>query len=184
MKYHRRLSYVPGMDTQFCETRASFKECYIDHNPLSDECIARLRRLQLFMAITGLTEECRKPSFKHCDIHELGGVQRDHSSHWWLGGVGKTPFYLSEVYCLDLNHDPDLIHTILPEGIAPYGGGTTGILYTNFVYNERLNEINKKIQIYTKKPDSHNLVTEQELQQAEAGVATKKLLARLRGNNV
>ena len=195
MKYHRRLSYVPGTDTEFCETHASFKERYIDHNPLSDECIARWRRLQLFMATTGLTEECRTPSFKHCDIHELGGVQRGRSSKWWLGGVGKTPFYMSEQYCLDLNHDPDLIYTILPEEISPHGGGpfnttsgyvapTTAILYTKLINKRKLDGIAKKCQIAAETERRWNSVNEQDRQQAEARVAKEKLLARLRGNNV
>ena len=57
----RNLSYVPGVDTEFCEDKGSYKTYRIDYDPLSDECIARFRRLRVFEKASGLVQETRIP---------------------------------------------------------------------------------------------------------------------------
>jgi hypothetical protein len=192
MKYERVLTYVPGLDNEFSEDCGSYKLCYVDHDPLSDECIARFRRYRLFLDATELEEEQRIPSFRHCDIHEFLRPLGDHASSWWLG---KIPFWMTEPYC---DYDFNMVgfeHFIVPENIALYGGGpftdakgfkapTTGVIFVQSVHARYLAEVACRLTEVSKTAPAWNSVTEQERRAAKKRVTAEKRLAKFGGADV
>ena len=149
-----RISYCPIHDPEFCETGLTIFEKTVDHNPLSDECIARYRRTKAFIDATGLVQEVRQPSFAHTVIFEYLDVEEAHSSQWFLNlqnGL-KIPFYMTEPYHYQHRETPGFCSIVLPEAIGPYGGGkflpntpypspTKSVLFTKIVYRKYLTRI-------------------------------------------
>ena len=173
------LSYDPELDSEFCEVRPTYEERYILHDPLSDECIARLRRLRAFKTATGVIEECRIPSFKHLEISKLVRDQ-DHTSYWWYG---KTPLVMTECYRGEPTLSPQLSNLILPSQIGPYGGGpwephegyrapTVSILYAKVVRRRDLDLIGERVNQVASNLPRWNLVTDAERRAAIDSVET------------
>jgi len=171
----RVLSYDPEFDSEFCESKPTYEERYILHDPLSDECIARLRRLRAFKTATGLGEECRIPSFKHLEIRNLIR-DLDHTSYWWFG---KTPLVMTECYRGEPTLSTQLCHVILPSQIGPYGGGawepnegyrapTVSILYAKFVNRRHVDKIGEMISEAASNSSRWNQVTDTEREAANA----------------
>lgn len=173
----RALSYDPELDSAFCEKRPTYEERYILHDPLSDECIARWRRLRAFKTATGLVEECRIPSFKHLEIcnwiRDL-----DHTSYWWFGQI---PLVMTECYRGEPTLSESLSHIILPSQIGPYGGGpweshesyqapAVSILYAKFNNRGHLDKIGEMISEAASNSSRWNQVTDAERQAANASV--------------
>lgn len=149
-----RISYCPIHDPEFCETGQTIFEKRINHNPLSDECIARYRRTSAFIEATGLVEEIRFPSFAHTKIFEYLDVDQDHTSQWFmlLENDRKIPFYMTEPYRYQHKDTPGFCSIVVPEEIGPYGGGkffpnipypspTKSVLFTKIAYQKYLMRI-------------------------------------------
>ena len=117
------MHYDPILDPEFSSSVGSYLNRYVDHNPLNDESISRDRRFTAFLEYSGLIEETRIPSFKHGRIAQKICGFRDHVSYYWLGGIGRVPFLLTEPY----THQDLLAAGVkcrrLPVNISPYGGG-------------------------------------------------------------
>ena len=125
------MLYDPVLDSEFSQYSGTYCEHYVDHDPLSDESIARYRREKAFIDASGLIREPWIPSFKHGKIVKTLPA-RDHVSYFWFGGRGKIPFVLLERY-VNYRLPPNQIRFIeLPENIALYGGGpfSTQLGYT------------------------------------------------------
>jgi len=175
----RVLSYDPELDSEFCEQKPTYEERYIQHDPLSVECIARWRRLCAFKTATGLVEECRIPSFKHLEISDL--VQDlGHTSRWWLS---KIPFVMSECTAAAPTASDNICHIILPSQIGPYGGGRwehhnsdsapiASILYAKVVHRRYLDEISEKIRVAASNLPCWNQVSDDERRTAMGPVKT------------
>lgn len=149
-----RISYCPIRDKEFCEAGLTIFEKWINHNPLSDECIARYRRTKAFINATGLVQEIRQPSFAHTAIFEYLDVDLDHTSQWFmvLQDGRKIPFFLTEPYRYEHKDTPGFCSFVVPEAIGPYGGGeffpnilypspTTSVLFTKIVYRKYMRVI-------------------------------------------
>ena len=189
--YRHVFSYVPGVDYEFMHTRLSFKECYIDHDPLADESIARFRRYKLFTEVTQLVEETRIPSFRHCEIHEYMRPLCAHTSCWWLGEI---PFFMTEPYG---EHDFNVRgykHFVIPQNIAIYGGGpftlvkgakapTVGVLYVKLVHTRYLENVSLKLLTAAKNAMPWNSVTDEERKVAKARVRSELKSINLGGRH-
>ena len=181
MKRYRIPSYCPDRDTEFCEYIGDFIERYVNHDPLSDESIARHRRVAAFMQETGLTEEPHIPSFAHTEIFEFIDEHLDHTSQWWLQ-VGpfkkKIPFFMVEPYNYVPKHYDGFVSLIVPEPIAPYGGGpfncavryrspTTSVLITNITNRRYLKQLEHSLIVGAAKLPDWNSVSEHERKEAQ-----------------
>lgn len=134
-----RISYCPIYDTEFCETGQTIFEKRINHNLLSDECIARYRRTSAFIEATGLVEEIRFPSFAHTEIFEYLDVDLDHTSQWdlYLENGEKRPFFMTEPYRYQHKETLGFCSIVIPEAIGPYGGEDFfQILHTHHPQNQ------------------------------------------------
>ena len=117
------MLYEVPLGTDFSEYMGTYLERFVDHDPLSDESIARYRRHKAFINASGLIEEPRVPSPKHGAVLKQIVNAKDHVSFYWLGGQDKIPFVLTEPCGNDYGEFPSLKHIVLPEPISPYGGG-------------------------------------------------------------
>ena len=117
------MNYDPILDAEFSSSMGSYLNRYVNRNPSNDESIARLRRFTAFLKYSGLSEETRIPSFKHGRIAKKISQYRDHVSYYWLGGIGKIPFLLTEPYTKQNWTAAGVKCVRLPEKISPYGGG-------------------------------------------------------------
>ena len=192
----RKLSYVPGLDTEFCEGGNSYKFSRIDYDPLSDECIARYRRLKLFENTSGLVEETRIPSFRHCEIFEKITYGYDHSSSWWLllDNI-KIPFFMIEPYG-EYRFDIDgLKYHEVPNNIAPYGGvsiaregkirvpDTTAYLFVKTAHYRHLLDVMARLEARAKLEPYFNSVTAKDRRNAKKRVRVEKGLIVFGGYN-
>ena len=170
-----RISYCPIHDTEFCETGQTIFESWINHDPLSDECIARYRRTKAFIDATGLVQEIRQPSFAHTAIFEYLGVEAAHTSQWFLILVSgrKIPFYMTEPYHYQHKDMAGFCSVVVPEAIGPYGGGeffpntpypspTKSVLFTKSVYRKYLRRIEQMLIEAASQMPPWNSVTKQE----------------------
>ena len=170
-----RISYCPIHDTEFCETGQTIFQNTIDHNPLSDECIARYRRTKAFIDATGLVQEIRFPSFAHTEIFEYLDVDRDHTSQWFmvLENDRKIPFYMTEPYRYQQKDTPGFCSIVVPEEIGPYGGGkffpntpipspTKSVLFTKVAYPQYLRMIEQMLRAAALQMPPWNSVSDEE----------------------
>jgi len=192
----RKLSYVPGLDTEFSSDQGSYKACRIDHNPLSDECIARYRRLKLFENTSGLVEETRIPSFYHCEIFEKITHGYDHASSWWLKLDNyRAPFFMIEPYG-EYRFDIDgLKYHEVPNNIAPYGGvsiaregkirvpDTTAYLFVKTAHYRHLLDVMARLEARAKLEPYFNSVTAKDRRNAKKRVRVEKGLIVFGGYN-
>lgn len=183
----RNLSYVPGVDTEFCEDRTSYKASRIDYNPLSDESIARYRRLKLFESASRLVEETRIPSFRHCEIFEKITHGYDHESSWWLVLDNfRVPFYMMEPYGQYEFEIDGLEYHEVPKNIAPYGGvnrfikgdrkepDTTSYLFVKTAHYRHLLDVMARLEAKAKSEPYFNSVTEKDRREAKRRVSAEK----------
>jgi len=183
----RNLSYVPGVDTEFCEDRTSYKASRIDYNPLSDESIARYRRLKLFESASRLVEETRIPSFDHCEIFEKITHGYDHESSWWLVFDNfRVPFYMMEPYGQYEFEIDGLEYHEVPKNIAPYGGvnrfikgdrkepDTTSYLFVKTAHYRHLLDVMARLEAKAKSEPYFNSVTEKDRREAKRRVSAEK----------
>ena len=117
------MNYDPILDAEFSSSMGCYLDRDINNNPLSNESIARRRRFTAFLEYSGLIEESRIPSFKHGRIEKKITGYRAHVSYYWLGGIGKIPFLLTEPYTHQNWMAVDVKNVRLPVRISPYGGG-------------------------------------------------------------
>ena len=117
------MNYDPILDAEFSSSMGNYLNRYVNHSPLSDESIARRRRFTAFLKYSGLIEESRIPSFKHGRIAKKIPHYRDHVSYYWLGGIGKIPFLLTEPYTQQNLVAVGVRCVRVPVKISPYGGG-------------------------------------------------------------
>ena len=183
----RHLSYIPGLDTEFCENKASYKAARIDYDPLSDECIARYRRLKLFENTSDLVEETRIPSFRHCEIFEKIINGYDHPSSWWLllDNI-KIPFFMIEPYGEYEFDIEGLKYHQVPKNIAPYGGinrfikgnrmepDTTAYLFVKTAHYRHLVYVIGRLEAVSKSEPYFNSVTEKDRRKAKKRVVDEK----------
>ena len=152
MNYNPILNYVPGLDKEFQSNMGTYKQRYVDYDPLSRECISRQRRFLEFINASGLIEEPRNPSFKHSRMLQKFYKGRDHPTYFWLNKVGGIPLLLIEPYTRQTLNCNGLIIFDVPENIAPYCGrlnetqggftcGTKSFLCVNTVHAKHLKEI-------------------------------------------
>jgi len=183
----RNLSYVPGVDTEFCEDSTSYKASRIDYNPLSDESIARYRRLKLFESASRLVEETRIPSFDHCEIFEKITHGYDHESSWWLVFDNfRVPFYMMEPYGQYEFEIDGLEYHEVPKNIAPYGGvnrfikgdrkepDTTSYLFVKTAHYRHLLDVMARLEAKAKSEPYFNSVTEKDRREAKRRVSAEK----------
>jgi len=174
-----RISYCPIHDTEFCETGQTIFQNTIDHNPLSDECIARHRRTKAFIDATGLVQEIRFPSFAHTEIFEYLDVDLDHTSQWFmvLENDRKIPFYMIEPYHYRHKDTPGFCSIVLSEAIGPYGGGeffpnipypspTKSVLFTKIAYQKYLIRIEGLLTAAALQMPQWNSVSDEERESA------------------
>jgi len=192
----RPLSYDPELDTEFCSGGNSYKFRKIDYDPLSDECIARYRRLKLFENTSGLVEEARIPSFRHCEIFEKITYGYDHGSSWWLVLDNfRIPFYMIEPYAkYEFNIDGLKYHEV-PNNIAPYGGvnrfvkeirkepDTTSYLFVKTAHYRHLLDVMARLEARAKLEPYFNSVTAKDRRNAKKRVRVEKGLIVFGGYN-
>ena len=192
-----KLSYVPGLDTEFCEDMGSYKRRYIDHDPLSDECIARYRRLKLFKNTSFLVEQTRIPSFRHCEISEKIPHGYDHISMWWLKLNNiKIPFFMTEPSAKHKFQIDGLKCGELPNNIAPYGGVrwneknepyrepyTSAYLFVKTAHNRHLLDVMARLEARAKLEPCFNSVTAKDRRNAKKRVRVEKGLIVFGGYN-
>ena len=152
MNYNFRLNYVPGVDKEFQSNLGTYKQRYVDYDPLSRECKSRHRRFLEFINASGLIEEPRNPSFKHSRISQKLHEGKDHITYLWFNKVGVIPVLLTEPYTRKTLNCNGLAIFEVPENIAPYCGGplktqggficrTKSFLCVNTVHAKHLKEI-------------------------------------------
>ena len=125
---------------------ATYRQSYVDYDPLCDECIARGRTHDLFLSITGLIEETGRPSAQHNAIlKKMGGVN-GHASFYWYG---KIPVVMVEPYGRQDFEFDGIEYLRLPEALAPYGTcnghETQSLLCVHSVNKNVLDQIQEKI---------------------------------------
>jgi len=190
------LSYVPGVDTEFCEDKGSYKANRIDHDPLSDESISRFRRLQLFEKAGDLIEEHRIPSFRHCKIFEKISIRCVHLSTWWLElDKFRVPFLMVEPYGEYEFQIDGLKYHEVPKNIAPYGGinrfikrnsrepDTTAYLFVRTAHYRHLVDVIGRLEAMAKSAPYFNSVTAKDRHEAKKRVRAKKGLIVFGGSN-
>ena len=183
----RPLSYVPGVDAEFCEERTSYKASRIDYDPLSDECIARYRRLKLFENTSGLVEETRIPSFRHCEIFEKISLGFDHPSSWWLAlNKFRIPFFMIEPYGEYEFQIDGLKYCEVPKNIAPYGAinrlierekrepDTTAYLFVKTAHYRHLVDVINRLEATAKSAPYFKSVTAKDRREAKRRVRAEK----------
>ena len=69
-------------EADFSEHKSAYLERFVDHDPLSDESIARYRRHSAFINVSGLFEERCVPSPKHGAVLKQIVNAKDHISFY------------------------------------------------------------------------------------------------------
>ena len=75
------------IDPNLSVTGQTYRQRYVDYDPLSDECIARGRTYDNLIRISGLLEEIRLPSKEHDAILKKLRGANDHASFYWYKGI-------------------------------------------------------------------------------------------------
>ena len=173
------MLYEVPLGTDFSEYMGTYLERFVDHDPLSDESIARYRRHSAFINATGLLEEPWIPSSKHKRILKKILSYKDHVSYYWLGGRDKIPFVLIEPYGREPFDFVGITHTILPPPISAYGGGpfskevglampTRSILCGNEIHARYLDEVAELLIKRAEKLPLWNSVSDEERREAKS----------------
>lgn len=106
------------IDPNLSVTGQTYRECKVDYDALSDECISRGRTHDILIRISGLVEEIQLPSREHKAIlKKLGGVDC-HSSHYWYGNI---PVVMVEPYGRQNYNFAGIRCLRLPAALSPYG---------------------------------------------------------------
>ena len=176
------MHYDPILDPEFSSSMGTYLKNYINHDPTSDEAIARYRRFNAFINASGLVEEHRIPSFKHRRIEKMILPARDHISYYWFGGIGRIPFVLTEPYSLKDFEIKGVRCFRLPWRISPYGGtsfntpfttksgllmATRSLLFVREIHSKYLVEVSEQLMTGVEKLPFWNSVTEAERSAAE-----------------
>tara|TARA_B110000977_G_scaffold114908_1_gene148558 strand:- start:22 stop:537 length:516 start_codon:yes stop_codon:yes gene_type:complete len=146
----------------------TYRQRYVDHDPLSDGCISRGRRHDNFIGISGLIEEIRRPSKEHNAIlKKLRGVT-DHASFYWYGNI---PVVMVEPYGRQVYEFDGIEHLELPGASSPYGTcnghETQSLLCVHAANKIVLEQIEKKIAVALPSLPDRYFVSEEERNNAE-----------------
>ena len=152
-------------------TGQTYRQRYVDYDPLCDECIARGRTHDLFRSITGLIEETRRPSVRHDAILKKLGGAKDHASFYWYGNI---PVVMVEPYGRQDFEFDGIEYLRLPDALAPYGTcnghASQSLLCVHAVNRTVLDQIRAKIaDALPSLPDRYS-VSEEERANAKARI--------------
>ena len=106
------------IDPNLSVTGQTYRQRYVDYDPLSDECIARGRTYDNLIRISGLLEEIRLPSKEHNAIVKKLRGANDHSSFYWYKVI---PVVMVEPYGLQDYEFAGIEFLRLPIALSPYG---------------------------------------------------------------
>ena len=106
------------IDPNLSVTGQTYRQRYVDYDPLSDECIARGRTYDNLIRISGLLEEIRLPSKEHNAIAKKLRGANDHSSFYWYKGI---PVVMVEPYGWQDYEFVGIEYLRLPIALSPYG---------------------------------------------------------------
>ena len=106
------------IDPNLSVTAQTYRQRYVDYDPLSDECIARGRTYDNLIRISGLLEEIRLPSKEHNAIAKKLRGANDHSSFYWYKGI---PVVMVEPYGWQDYEFVGIEYLRLPIALSPYG---------------------------------------------------------------
>lgn len=154
----------------------TYRQIYVDFDPLCDECIARGRTHDLLRSITEVIEETRRPSSRHNAILKKIGGANDHASFY---SYEKIPVVLIEPYGRQDFEFDGIEYLRLPDALAPYGTcnghETQSLLCVHSVNKNVFAQIQEKIaEALPSLPDRYS-VSEEERD------AAKKWHARAKG---
>lgn len=148
----------------------TYRQRYVDYDPLSDECIARGRTHDCLLSISNLIEETRIPSKQHRAILKKLGIANDHASFYWYG---KIPVVIVEPYGRQDYKFDGIEFFRLPEALSSYGTcnghETQSLLCVHAVNKSVLTQITEKIRMaesnlpdrYFVSKEERNLVKQQ-----------------------
>ena len=106
------------IDPNLSVTGQTYRQRYVDYDPLSDECIARGRTYDNLIRISGLLEEIRLPSKEHDAILKKLRGANDHASFYWYKGI---PVVMVEPYGWQDYEFVGIEYLRLPIALSPYG---------------------------------------------------------------
>lgn len=156
------------IDPNLSVTGQTYRQRYVDHDPLSDECISCGRRHDNLIGISGLIEEIRIPSKEHKAIlKKLGGVNY-HASFYWYG---KIPVVMVEPYGRQVYEFDGIEHLELPGALSPSGTcnghETQSLLCVHAANKIVLDQIQAKIEVALPGLRDRYFVSEEERNDAE-----------------
>jgi hypothetical protein len=156
------------IDPNLSVTGQTYRQRYVDHDPLSDKCISRGRRHDNVLGISGLIEEIRIPSKEHKAIlKKLGGVEC-HASFYWYGNI---PVVMVEPYGRQVYEFDGIEHLELPGASSPYGTcnghETQSLLCVHAANKIVLEQIEKKIAVALPSLPDRYFVSAEERNNAE-----------------
>ncbi|MDB0001101.1 hypothetical protein OAB28_01855 [Amylibacter sp.] len=142
----------------------TYRQRYVDYDPLSDECIAQGRTHDYLLSISNLIEETRIPSKQHRAILKKLGVANDHASFYWYG---KIPVVMVEPYGRQDYEFIGIEYFRLPKALSPYGTcndhETQSLLCVHAVNKSVLTQIVEKIRVALPSLPDRYFVSEEEL---------------------
>ena len=110
--------YSWPIDPNLSVTSQTYRQRYVDYDPLSDKCIARGRKYDNLIHISGLLEEIRLPSKEHDAILKKLRGANDHASFYWYKGI---PVVMVEPYGWQDCEFAGIEYLKLPIALSPYG---------------------------------------------------------------
>ena len=138
--------YSWPIDPNLSVTSQTYRQRYVDYDPLSDECIARGRTYDNLIRISGLLEEIRLPSKEHNAIAKKLRGANDHSSFYWYKGI---PVVMVEPYGWQDYEFVGIEYLRLPIALSPYGNcnghETQSLLCVHAANKIVLDQIQEKI---------------------------------------
>ena len=156
------------IDPNLSVTGQTYRQRYVDCDPLSGDCIARGRTHDNFLGISGLLEETRRPSKEHKAIlKKLGGVEC-HASFYWYGNI---PVVTVEPYGRQVYEFDGIEYLELPGALSPYGTcnghETQSLLCVHAANKIVLDQIQEKIRVALPSLPDRYFVSEEERNDAE-----------------
>ena len=142
---------------------ATYRQSYVDYDPLCDECIARGRTHDCLLSISNLIEETRIPSKQHRAILKKLGIANDHASFYWYG---KIPVVMVEPYGRQDYEFDGIEYLRSPEALSSYGTcnghETQSLLCVHAVNKIVLTQIKEKIRVASPSLPDRYFVSEEE----------------------